>query len=111
SYVGHTDMAKALTVSCNAYFAQLGVLGAGSQALLDTARTLALPVEKTDEWKQMLPFSSMGQGPVVVSPFHLARVSAAIASGGLLPQGRWLQGTANGRGEPPRRIIGDDQAQ
>ncbi len=108
---GSPDMAEALTVSCNAYFAQLGVHGTGSEALLQTARLLSLPVEDTREWKQMLPFSAMGQGPVVVSPFHMARVSAAIASGGMLPQGRWLQGSANDRTEGPQRIIEERQAE
>ena len=108
---GTPDMARALAVSCNAYFAQLGALGTGSAALLDTARLLMLPVENTAEWKQMLPFSAMGQGPVVVSPFQLARVSAAIASGGLAPQGRWLEGTGNPRTDPPVRIISEDGAQ
>jgi cell division protein FtsI/penicillin-binding protein 2/cell division protein FtsW (lipid II flippase) len=108
---GTPDMARALSVSCNAYFAQLGVFGAGSRTLLDTARLLGLPVENTEEWSRMLPFSAMGQGPVVISPFQMARVSAAIASGGLAPQGRWLLGSANTRTEPPVRIVDHDQAQ
>jgi peptidoglycan glycosyltransferase len=103
-------MARALAVSCNAYFAQLGVSGTGAQAMYETARLLDLPVEQISEWKSMLPFAAMGQGPVLVTPFKLARVSAAIASDGLLPQGRWLQDTANTRSEPPRRLINEDQA-
>lgn len=107
---GSPDMARALAVSCNAYFAQLGVFGTGSQTLMDTAKLLGMPIVNVAEWKQMLPFSAMGQGPVVVSPFQLVRVSAAIASGGLLPQGRWVLDEANPRSEAPLRVLDESQA-
>jgi cell division protein FtsI/penicillin-binding protein 2/cell division protein FtsW (lipid II flippase) len=107
---GSPDMARALAVSCNAYFAQLGVLGTGAEVMYDTARALELPAGDAKEWKNVVPFAAIGQGPVLVTPFKLARVSATIASGGMLPQGRWLLGEANTRTEPPRRFISEEQA-
>ena len=35
----------------------------------------------------MLPFAAYGQGPVLVSPFKMARVAATIAAGGQMPRG------------------------
>jgi cell division protein FtsI/penicillin-binding protein 2 len=95
----------ALTVSCNAYFAQLGVLGVGAKGLAETAGLLELPLEDNAELAKMLPFAAMGQGPVVISPFKMARVSATIAAGGNMPQGRWVLSGTNTRGDQPRPVL------
>jgi cell division protein FtsI/penicillin-binding protein 2 len=47
--------------------------------------------------KQALPFAAYGQGPVLISPFKMARVSAAIAAGGRMPEGRWIADSSNPR--------------
>ena len=84
---GVTDMAKALRVSCNVYFANLGI-ALGPAALEETARQnfdLAYmpPIQKLAE---DLPDCAYGQGAVQVTPLEMARVSQAVADNGrLLP--------------------------
>jgi hypothetical protein len=53
---GSLNMANAITVSCNAYFAQLGVFGVGPQALHDTAAMLGIPTGSVAKVKEALPF-------------------------------------------------------
>ena len=45
----------------------------------------------------MLPFAAYGQGPVLVTPFKMARVAATVASAGAMPQGRWILDDSNPR--------------
>jgi cell division protein FtsI/penicillin-binding protein 2/cell division protein FtsW (lipid II flippase) len=87
---GKLAMRQAITVSCNAYFAQLGVFAVGPDALRDTLHLLELPDADPVELKAMLPFAAYGQGPILATPFKLARVAAIIADGGLAPRGRWI---------------------
>src|SRR5262249_4850097 len=51
-----------------------------------------------------------GQGPVLVSPFKMARVAATIAAGGRMPQGRWVAGDANPRNDAETEILPPAQA-
>ena len=102
---GTLNMANAITVSCNAYFAQLGVYAVGAPALRETAELLGIPVGSDSELRQMLPFASYGQGPVVITPFKMARVSATVASGGFMPQGRWILDSSNRRSEAPLPVL------
>jgi len=87
---GTLDMRRAITVSCNAYFAQLGVFSVGAAALRSTLGLLGLPDADPAELQAMLPFAAYGQGPILATPFKMARVSAAIANGGVAPAGRWM---------------------
>src|SRR3954452_25535670 len=82
-------MERAITVSCNAYFAQLGVHDVRSQALADTAAQMGISTGTLPELRKSLPFAAYGQGEVLISPFKMARVPATIAAGARLPQGRW----------------------
>ncbi len=102
---GTLAMGRAITVSCNAYFAQLGVYAVGAQALHDTAELLDIPAGAIPELKKMLPFAAYGQGPVLVTPFKMARVAATVAAGGWMPQGRWVVDDGNPRIEAPRAIL------
>ncbi len=102
---GTLDMARALTVSCNAYFAQLGTYDVGAKALRETADLLEIPAGEISEIQKMMPFAAYGQGPVLVTPFKMARVAATIAAGGAMPQGRWIMGDANRRKNLPRPIL------
>ena len=86
---GTLEMRQAITVSCNAYFAQLGVF-LGPDALRDTLHLLELPDADPVALKAMLPFAAYGQGPILATPFKLARVAAIIADGGYAPRGRWI---------------------
>ncbi|MGA2736126.1 MAG: penicillin-binding transpeptidase domain-containing protein [Bryobacteraceae bacterium] len=110
---GTIDMERAVVVSCNAYFAQLGTYNVGAQQLLDTGSLLGISMASPSTAQQLrksLPQSSYGQGQVVASPFQMARVAAAIASGGQLPQGRWIADESNDRTQGPQPVIGPDVA-
>ena len=107
---GALNMANAITVSCNAYFAQLGVFAVGPQALHDTADMLGIPSGTVAKVKEALPFCSYGQGTVVATPFKMARVAATIAAGGQMPEGRWVTDPSNSRTAAPRAILPADSA-
>jgi cell division protein FtsI/penicillin-binding protein 2/cell division protein FtsW (lipid II flippase) len=102
---GTLSMARAITVSCNAYFAQLGVVAVGAQALSRTAQALEIPAGEISELKATMPFAAYGQGPVLVTPFKMARVAATIAAGGMMPQGRWVIDESNARKDAPRAVV------
>jgi len=107
---GTLDMGRAIAVSCNAYFAQLGVHDVGSQALAETAARFGISTGDMAELRKSLPFASYGQGAVLISPFKMARVAAAIANGGRMPEGRWQTDSANKRGNAPIQVLPPDQA-
>ncbi len=102
---GTLNMGQAITVSCNAYFAQLGVYAVGSKALRETAAALGIDAGNESQVKQMLPFAAYGQGPVVTTPLKMARVAATIAAGGTMPQGRWVLDGSDGRIAPPVNVL------
>ena len=107
---GTLDMERAIAVSCNAYFAQLGVHDVGSLALADTAARMGFSTGDPNELRKALPFASCGQGPVLASPFKMARVAAAIAAGGQMPEGRWIGDSSNPRTNAPLAILPAVQA-
>jgi cell division protein FtsW (lipid II flippase) len=89
---GSVSLTRGLVVSCNAYFAQLGVQ-LGPQVLLDTAALFqiapATPATAA-ELRKGLPFASYGQGEVRATPLRMATVAGAMATGGLLHQPYWV---------------------
>jgi cell division protein FtsW (lipid II flippase) len=110
---GTIDMERAVIVSCNAYFAQLGTYNVGAQQLFDTGSLLGISMASpatAQQLRKTLPQSSYGQGQVVASPFQMARVAAAIANGGQMPQGRWIADESNDRTQAPQSVIGPDVA-
>ena len=79
-------MHDALVHSCNAYFAQLAVR-LGPAPILETAAQLGItvaPFSSDQALRSRLPQAGYGQGNVVATPLRMARVAAAIASGGAL---------------------------
>ncbi|HEX4273965.1 MAG TPA: penicillin-binding transpeptidase domain-containing protein, partial [Bryobacteraceae bacterium] len=105
---GTLDMDRAIIVSCNAYFAQLGTYKVGPQQLLDTAAMIGISVANpatVKNLKPQMPQASYGQGQVVVSPFQLARVAAAIAAGGSLQAGRWVTDESNTRTQASQPLL------
>ena len=105
---GTIDMERAVIVSCNAYFAQLGTYNVGAQPLFDTGSLLGISMAAPDTPQQLrksLPQSSYGQGQVVASPFQMARVAATVANGGLMPAGRWITDESNDRTQAPQPVI------
>ncbi|MBV9267054.1 MAG: FtsW/RodA/SpoVE family cell cycle protein, partial [Acidobacteriaceae bacterium] len=107
---GTLDMAHAIMVSCNAYFAQLGVFKVGAQALQQTASLMGIPAGDVSEIRKMMPFAAYGQGPVLATPFKMARVAATIAAGGEMPQGRWVLDSSNSRTGPATAVVAPEQA-
>jgi len=107
---GTLDMERAIAVSCNAYFAQLGVHDVGSKRLAETAEELGISTGDPAELRKALPFAAYGQGPVLISPFKMARVSAAIAAGGRMPQGKWIDDDSNPRTDGPLEVLPAAQA-
>jgi len=104
---GRVDMMKGITVSCNAYFAQLGAISVGAKALKETSELAGFTPGSLEEVQQYLPFAAYGQGTIVATPFKMARVSAAIANGGSLPQGRWVSDESNPRRDQPLAIVNE----
>ena len=107
---GKLTMERAIVVSCNAYFAQLGVYSVGPQALSDTAKALEIPAGSVVDLRATMPFAAYGQGPVLVTPFKMARVAATIAAGGSMPEGRWVIDSSNERSSAPVPILGPSLA-
>ena len=107
---GTLDMERAITVSCNAYFAQLGVNDVGSQRLAETAAKMGISTGDPAELRRYLPFAAYGQGPVLISPFKMARVAAAIAADGRMPEGRWIGDANNPRTDAPLVVLPPEQA-
>jgi cell division protein FtsI/penicillin-binding protein 2/cell division protein FtsW (lipid II flippase) len=107
---GTIDMERAITVSCNAYFAQLGVHDVGSQSLSETAGQMGISTGELPALRRALPFAAYGQGEVLITPFKMARVAATIAAGGRMPQGRWLTDDSNSRTDPALQIVPHAQA-
>jgi cell division protein FtsW (lipid II flippase) len=97
--------------SCNAYFAQLAVK-LGSRPLLDTAARLGISltpaVDAAARVRQTLPQIGYGQGDIVVTPLRMARVSAAVASNGVLRDARCAQD--DGAGAAADRFLSGDDA-
>jgi peptidoglycan glycosyltransferase len=82
----------------------------GSQWLADTAARLGISTGDLRELRRALPFAAYGQGPVLISPFKMARVAAAIAAGGRMPEGRWVQDAGNSRTDAPVEVLPTSQA-
>jgi cell division protein FtsW (lipid II flippase) len=98
---GTINLREGLVHSCNAYFAQLA-LAVGPEALLDTAARLGISVASgasAARLRTTLPQAGYGQGDTLASPLRMARVVAAIASGGVLRQTSVLQRSAQAPGE------------
>lgn len=89
---GAVNLRAGVEQSCNAYFAQLA-MRIGAPALHDTGElfeiALAQP-DTTERLRHYLPQAGYGQGEVQVTPFKMARVAAAIANDGRMPNGRWV---------------------
>ncbi|MBE3099929.1 MAG: FtsW/RodA/SpoVE family cell cycle protein, partial [Planctomycetes bacterium] len=104
---GVLTLERALIVSCNAYFAQLG-LKLGPEALMATAGLFEISLGQPESVRQVrdtLPFAAYGQGQVLATPFKMARAAATIAAGGSMPQGRWILDDTNRRTDAPRLIL------
>lgn len=103
---GAVDLERGLVVSCNAYFAQLG-LALGGPALQDAAGVFEIPLgqpESASQVRDTLPFAAYGQGHVLASPLKMARVAATVGNGGRMPDLHWMAGEA-APGEGGRDVL------
>ncbi len=93
---GKLDLTQALAVSCNTAFAQIGV-DLGSDNLKELAKKVGmgekipfdLPVSTSRfDYQNMSKTDqaavAMGQGKLLVSPLHMALITAGIANNGLI---------------------------
>jgi cell division protein FtsI/penicillin-binding protein 2 len=48
---------------------------------------------------------------VVATPFQMARIAAAVANGGAMPQGRWITDETNTRTGAPQPVLPAETAQ
>ena len=102
---GTLDLPRAIAVSCNAYFAQLGVSAVGTKALRETAALFGIDAGTEAHVRQALPFAAYGQGTVVATPLKMARVVAGIAADGSMPQGRWVFDGSEGRAGKSTQVV------
>jgi peptidoglycan glycosyltransferase len=107
---GDLDLATALSVSSNVFFAQLGV-SYGHQAFLHNAdrfhfnRSVKVHDGPHGDWTMTtgrlprlhpsdrygLAQASIGQGEVLVTPAHMALIAAAVANRGVAPKPRLVE--------------------
>ncbi len=116
--LGHQTltMTEAFAASCNVYFIQLAQ-EVGGAALLQMAEKLGLtekivladtlvapacvfPTVTELSVPATLANFSFGQGKLLLSPLHVARMTAAIANDGVLPEVSLVIGTVNEAGVP-----------
>lgn len=94
---GEENLGQSFAYSCNSSFVNIG-LGLDLRAYKDTAEDLLfnsklpnlLPYTQSkfqltkDSSDSEIMMTAMGQGKTLVSPYHMALISAAIANGGIL---------------------------
>lgn len=120
---GIVDLAKAITVSCNVYFYQLGQLlqlegiekfsrsfGFGTQTGIDLPGEEA-GIVPSEKWKREVMKEkwypgdtvpvSIGQGLMGVTPLQMAVAVAAIANGGTIYKPRLVRAIVPKDGTPP----------
>jgi peptidoglycan glycosyltransferase len=88
---GLTDLRKAIRVSCNVFFANLG-LTLGPQKLYSQAKKFRLSkISPPSKLAEDLPDNSYGQGTIQVAPIEMARVVACIANNGVMMKPHFIK--------------------
>ena len=109
---GQVDFTTAFAESCNTAFVQMG-LDLGADAIQETAEDLLfnkeLPISldyrkstidvKESEGIPFLMQSSIGQGTTLVSPMHMAMITTAIATEGVLMEPYYIDHVENDSGD------------
>ena len=114
--LGHQEvtMIEAFAQSCNLYFIQLAE-EIGAEKLMETARKLGLldvisladsmvapasvlPTIEELSISAALANFSFGQGKLLLSPLHVAKITATVAANGTLPDLHLINGTVDGEG-------------
>ena len=93
---GVTDLAKAIRVSCNIYFAHLGIK-LGQDKLHDIMRDYGFnQTPSAQALAEDLPDNAYGQGIIQVTPLEMARMTAAIANGGIMMKPHFVKEISSG---------------
>ena len=131
---GKVDMEKAIVVSCNQYFGQLGML-MGAERLVQYSeraklgqlilwnasneefqrdfvirKSLFHSTSEIDSYSEA--FSAIGQDQVLVTPMYMTLFTCAIANGGKMPRpklelGRWSRSVGSVMGRRTARKLRD----
>lgn len=115
---GYEDLRSSLANSCNASFANIG-LSLNKTSYRETAESLLfnkkLPsvldyskssfavTEETGDAEMMM--TAMGQGNTLVSPYHMALITAAVANGGTLMEPYFVESVTNYTGTEISRNV------
>ncbi|MDR3707930.1 MAG: FtsW/RodA/SpoVE family cell cycle protein [Capsulimonadaceae bacterium] len=88
---GVEDLAKALSVSCNVYYAALAV-ELGPNILDREIGAFQLNhCPSVGKLAEDLPDCGYGQGTILATPYEMARIAEAIANGGSMPPSRFVR--------------------
>lgn len=115
---GHEDLESSLANSCNASFSNIG-LSLDIGGYRDTAEDLlfnsALPgtldyskssfALQEDSSSAEIMMTAMGQGNTMVSPYHMALITQAIANGGTLMEPYLVDSVTNYTGSEVRKNV------
>ena len=82
---GTLDMDRAIVVSCNAYFAQLGTYKVGPEQLLDTAKMIGISVAESGDGEESEAADAAG----VVRAGAGGGVAVSAGAGGVGDRGGW----------------------
>jgi cell division protein FtsW (lipid II flippase) len=99
---GSTDLAKALRVSCNVYFAHLGIAVGAIDFNAEARHGFGLThMRPLAEMGASLADSGYGQGAAQVTPLEMGRVAQAVADDGHALPARFIKGSGPaGAGTP-----------
>lgn len=99
-------MARAMRVSCNLYFANLGLaLGPERLRRAFADRFELRGVKPLDAFAADLPDNAFGQGTMLATPTEMARVAAAVANRGAMMEPLYWREVRPPHGAAPRRSI------
>lgn len=115
---GHEDLRASLANSCNASFANIGLMldkTAYRQTLESLLFNKKLPcvfdyskslfqITKDSGTAEMM-MTAMGQGKTMTSPYHMALITSAIANGGVLMEPYLVEKVTNHRGSQIRKNV------
>jgi len=97
-------MARALRVSCNLYFANLGLtLGSERLGRAFADRFELRGVKPLAEFAVDLPDNAFGQGTMLVSPTEMARIAASVANRGTMMTPFYVRELRPPHGAAPKR--------
>jgi penicillin-binding protein A len=114
---GNIDMTKALSVSSNVFYSQLGVklgggslkemvdrIGIGNETTFDIPITKSIFPYKEDMGKTDMAAIAMGQGKMMITPMQMALITSCIANGGIMMKPILVSRITNSNGKVIKSI-------